>query len=256
MGGVRQLRGGAGEPAGAACGLDRGGFQSAVGAGWRCGLFSLVAERVGAGVAHRSGGRGGGCGAGARDLAAVPVGAFAVAPDGRTLVVSLAVFPDCETPACTKKRQDARKSQKNSGQVYDKLFVRHWDEWADGTRNHLFALHLDAAGVATGDAVPLMAHFDGDTPGKPFGDDADFAISPDSRTVVSLGAGGGAQRTLEHQLRSFRSGAGGRCAAEEFDGGEPGLGWVAGVFAGRKAARLQGDEAGRVRGGSFRDHGA
>jgi acylaminoacyl-peptidase len=114
----------------------------------------------------------------------VPVGAFRVAPDGATLVVSLAVFPDCETPACTKQRLDARKGQKASGQVYDKLFVRHWDEWADGTRNHLFVLHLSAQGVGVGAPVPLMAHFDGDTPGKPFGDDADFAISPDSRTVI------------------------------------------------------------------------
>jgi dipeptidyl aminopeptidase/acylaminoacyl peptidase len=114
----------------------------------------------------------------------VPVGAFEIAPDGTNLVVSLAVFPDCETPACTKQRLDARKSQKASGQVFDKLFVRHWDEWADGTRNHLFALHLNAQGTASGAPVALMPHFDGDTPSKPFGDDADFAISPDSRTLI------------------------------------------------------------------------
>jgi acylaminoacyl-peptidase len=114
----------------------------------------------------------------------VPVGTFAISPDGNTLVVSLAVFPDCETPACTKQRLDARKSQKATGQIFDKLFVRHWDEWADGTRNHLFALHLNAQGIAGGTPTPLMAHFDGDTPSKPFGDDADFAISPDSHTLV------------------------------------------------------------------------
>ena len=114
----------------------------------------------------------------------LPVGAFEIAPDGANLVVSLAVFPDCETPACTKQRLEARKSQKASGQVFDKLFVRHWDEWADGTRNHLFALHLNAQGTAGGAPIALMPHFDGDTPSKPFGDDADFAISPDSRTLI------------------------------------------------------------------------
>ncbi len=114
----------------------------------------------------------------------VPVGAFAVTPDLHTLVVSLPVFPDCETPACTKQRLDGRHAGRASGQVFDKLFVRHWDEWADGTRNHLFALHLGDDGAAAGAPVPLMAHFDGDVPSKPFGDDTDFTISPDSRALV------------------------------------------------------------------------
>jgi acylaminoacyl-peptidase len=114
----------------------------------------------------------------------LPVGAFALAPDGHTLVVSLPVFPDCETPTCTKQRLDARQAGKASGRLFDKLFIRHWDEWADGTRNHLFALHLDPTGAVTGTPVPLMPHFDGDVPSKPFGDDTDFTISPDSHTLV------------------------------------------------------------------------
>ena len=108
------------------------------------------------------------------------VGAFRVSPDGRTLVVSMAVFPDCETPACTAQRVAAQKADKASGQVFDHLFIRHWDAWADGTRNHLFAVRLEGAGDT---AVPLMAHFDGDTPSKPFGGDEDFALSPDGKSV-------------------------------------------------------------------------
>jgi len=115
---------------------------------------------------------------------ALPVGSFAIAPDGKTLVVSVAEYPDCIAPACTKIRQEARAKQKATGKIYDKLFVRHWDEWADGTRNHLYAVKLNAQGVAVGDAVALMPRFDGDTPGKPFGDDSDYTISPDGKTVV------------------------------------------------------------------------
>ena len=112
------------------------------------------------------------------------VGSFRLSPDGQRIVVSLAVFPDAEAPAATRARLDARAADKATGHVYDKLFVRHWDEWADGTRNHLFALALDAAGVATGEPAALMPGFDGDTPTKPYGDDADYSISPDGRQVL------------------------------------------------------------------------
>jgi acylaminoacyl-peptidase len=112
------------------------------------------------------------------------IGSYRIAPDGRTLVVSLAVFPDCDTPACTKRRLDEGAARKASGTLYDHLFVRHWDEWADGTRQQLWALPLDAGGLARDDARPLMRGFDGDTPSKPFGDDADYAIAPDGATLV------------------------------------------------------------------------
>jgi len=112
------------------------------------------------------------------------VGAFKVSPNGKTLVISQAVFPDCDTLDCTQARLDARKSVKATGVVYDKLFIRHWDAWADGTRNHLYALALDDKGVASGKPVALMPGFDGDAPTKPFGGDEDFTISPDSRFVT------------------------------------------------------------------------
>ena len=109
---------------------------------------------------------------------------FRLTPDGHALIVSMAVFPDCDTPDCTKKRIDERAAGKASGVLYDKLFVRHWDEWANGTRNQLWAIPLDEQGLANGAAHPLMRGFDGDVPGKPFGGDDDYAISPDSKTLV------------------------------------------------------------------------
>jgi acylaminoacyl-peptidase len=96
----------------------------------------------------------------------------------------MAVFPDCDTPDCTKQRLDARAKDKATGVLYTKLFVRHWDEWTDGTRNQLFAMKLNDRGLATGAARPLIRGFDGDCPSKPFGSDDDYAISPDSTTLV------------------------------------------------------------------------
>ncbi len=112
------------------------------------------------------------------------VGAFRLSPDGWSLVVSMAVFPDCGTAECTKSRLDAIKAGKASGQLYDKLFVRHWDTWADGTRNHLFALMLGVDGKPRAAAIPLMGDFDGDTPTKPFGGDEDFVYTPDGSAVI------------------------------------------------------------------------
>jgi acylaminoacyl-peptidase len=113
----------------------------------------------------------------------LPLGieAFRVAPGGK-LVVSMAVFPDAESPAATKARLDAA-AKAGTGRIYDKMFVRHWDAWADGTRNHLFALTLGPDGAASGEPVALTPGLDADVPSKPFGDDADFTLSPDGRTV-------------------------------------------------------------------------
>jgi dipeptidyl aminopeptidase/acylaminoacyl peptidase len=112
------------------------------------------------------------------------VGAYRVSPDGKSLVVSLAVFPDCDTLACTQERLAARKANKATGVVYDRLFVRHWDTWADGTRNHLFALTLDEKGLTASGEHDITKGFDGDVPGKPFNDDSDFVFTPDGKGVV------------------------------------------------------------------------
>ena len=71
------------------------------------------------------------------------VGSFLLSPDGSTLLVSMEVFPGT-TPAETKKRQDDEAANKASGKVYETLFFRHWDAWADGRRSHLFAVKVSA----------------------------------------------------------------------------------------------------------------
>lgn len=112
------------------------------------------------------------------------IDAFKISPDDKTLVVSQAVFADCTNLDCTKQRLAERKAGKASGVVYDRLFVRHWDSWADGTRNHLFALAMSPDGQALGKPADLMAGVDGDTPNKPFGDEDDFAFTADGKNIV------------------------------------------------------------------------
>jgi len=108
---------------------------------------------------------------------------FALAPDGRHLALALEVFPDCVDLACTKQRLGERAAAKATGVLYDKLFVRHWDSWADGRRSQLFVADLDAQGLSAGEPRWLTRGIDADVPSKPFGDATEYAFAPDSRTL-------------------------------------------------------------------------
>ncbi len=110
----------------------------------------------------------------------LPVGvdALRVSPDGKYLMFSMAVFPG-KSPEETRKVLDEKEKSKVSGVIFDRLFVRHWDTWEDGTRNHVFVYPLPA-----GPARDIMPGMAADCPGKPFGGAEDFGISPDGRTIV------------------------------------------------------------------------
>ena len=110
---------------------------------------------------------------------------FALAPNGKTLVVSASVFADCGADLdCTAKRNSAADEASNSGTRYGKLFVRHWDTWKDGTRSGLFSQPLDEDGRTTGKLAYLTDGIDADVPSAPFGGMEEIAISADSRRVA------------------------------------------------------------------------
>jgi dipeptidyl aminopeptidase/acylaminoacyl peptidase len=121
----------------------------------------------------------------ARQVTRLPldVGSYAIAPGGRRLALSLEVFLDCGELACTQKRLAERAATKASGVLYQGLFVRHWDAWADGRRSQLFLAELDAQGVVATEPRLLTRGIGGDVPSKPFGDAAEYAFAPDGRTV-------------------------------------------------------------------------
>ncbi len=115
---------------------------------------------------------------------ALDVGSLKVGPGGAALYLGLAVFPDCEDSIpCTAARFEKRQAEKTSGMIFDQIFVRHWDTWKDGTRNHVFRVPIGEDG-AGGTPVDLMAGVDGDCPTIPWGGDGDYTISADDSTLV------------------------------------------------------------------------
>ncbi|HEY6456766.1 MAG TPA: S9 family peptidase [Steroidobacteraceae bacterium] len=121
----------------------------------------------------------------ARQVTHLPldVGTYLLGPDGKRLALSLAVFTDCADLACTKQRFADRVASKESGMVYDRLFVRHWDRWADGTRSQLFIADLAADGTVASEPRLLTRNIDGDVPSKPDGDESEYAFAPDGNSV-------------------------------------------------------------------------
>ena len=110
------------------------------------------------------------------------VSSLKVAPGGDYIAFSMAVLPQCADLKCTHDRLAGKDKPPGSGQIYDRVFVRHWDTWGDGTRSHLFTARI-RDGVAAA-PVDISARLDADVPSKPFGDDEDYEFSPDGRTIV------------------------------------------------------------------------
>ncbi|MES1243833.1 MAG: S9 family peptidase [Acidobacteriota bacterium] len=105
-----------------------------------------------------------------------------VSPDGSRIAFSLEVFADCADLACTKQRLDEKEKSKTSAMVFEEGFVRHWDSWSDGRRNHLFVAAL--TGDKAGPPVDLTRGLVGDAPSRPFGGTEEFAFTPDGKSLV------------------------------------------------------------------------
>ncbi len=129
----------------------------------------------------------------AQQLTAFPldVDGYKLSPDGKQVALAFAVFPDCKADlGCTKARLDATEARTASGVLHDKLFVRHWDTWADGRLNRVFAAKLGGKDMLN-TATLLSGAIHGDIPSKPFGDLGDFAWAPDGQSAaMSVRQGG------------------------------------------------------------------
>ncbi len=118
-------------------------------------------------------------GSNAKQMTTLANGASGVlfAGDGKNLVFSSEVYPDCADESCNKAKLEAEKSSKVKARVYTTLLYRHWNEWQSARRRHLFVVPVE--GGTPKDLTPGKF----DVPPFSLGGGDDYAVSPDGQEL-------------------------------------------------------------------------
>ena len=99
-------------------------------------------------------------------------------PDGKWLAFTSDVHPDCSDDDCNKRKDDQADKSKVKAHITDRLLFRHWNEWRDVKRTHVFV--VSSKGGAAKDLTPG----DYDSPPYAAATGVDYAFSPDSKELA------------------------------------------------------------------------
>ncbi len=101
-------------------------------------------------------------------------------PDGKWIAFTSDVHPDCANDDCNKKKDEAAENSKVKAHITTRLLFRHWNEWRDVKRTHVFV--VSSKGGAARDLTPG----DFDSPPYAAASGVDYAFSPDSQEIAYL----------------------------------------------------------------------
>lgn len=99
-------------------------------------------------------------------------------PDGKTILFTSQVYPDCPDDACNKTRDEQQAASKVKAMIFTRLLYRHWNSYTHFKRSHLFVVSVE--GGAAKDITPG----DHDVPPFSLGGQDMYAISPDGQEVA------------------------------------------------------------------------
>src|SRR5713226_4958188 len=100
-------------------------------------------------------------------------------PDGKTIAFTSSVYPDCKDDDCNGKRDAEKAKSKVKAHVAEQLLYRHWNEWSEGKRSHLFVVTADG-GAAPRDLTPGANY---DVPPDERSGPGDINFSPDGKEI-------------------------------------------------------------------------
>jgi dipeptidyl aminopeptidase/acylaminoacyl peptidase len=101
-------------------------------------------------------------------------------PDGNWIAFTSDVYPDCKDDECNKKRDEQAESSKVKAHIVSRLLYKHWDEWRDVKRTHVFVVS------SKGGTARQITTGDFDSPPYAASTGVDYAFSPDSTEIAFL----------------------------------------------------------------------
>ena len=101
-------------------------------------------------------------------------------PDGSLIAFSSDVYPECKSDDCNKAADEKVEKSKVQAHVTERLLFKHWVEWRDRKRTHVFV--VPSKGGIARDVTPG----DFDSPPYAAASGVDYAFSPDGSSIVYL----------------------------------------------------------------------
>lgn len=101
-------------------------------------------------------------------------------PDGKMIAFNSEVYPECTTDDCNKTEDAKAENSKVQAKVTERLLYRHWVEWRDRKRSHVFVVS------SNGGIAKQVTNGDWDSPPYAASTGVDYAFSPDSREIAFL----------------------------------------------------------------------
>ncbi|MEP6707473.1 MAG: S9 family peptidase [Pyrinomonadaceae bacterium] len=99
-------------------------------------------------------------------------------PDSKWIAFTSEVYPDCADDDCNRKKDDLADQSKVKAHITERLLFRHWDEWRDVKRTHVFVVS------SKGGTAKDLTQGDFDSPPYAAATGVDYAFSPDSKELA------------------------------------------------------------------------
>ena len=100
--------------------------------------------------------------------------------DGKWIAFTSDVYPECSDDNCNKTKDEQADKSKVKAHTTERLLFRHWDEWRDVKRTHVFV--VSSEGGTAKDLTPG----DFDSPPYAAASGVDYAFSPDGKELAFI----------------------------------------------------------------------